>query len=57
MLLLRSYRIHSTRYRGVSVRAVPIPVITAVPSKNASLPLFSRGLTQYNCGNIRAAVL
>jgi len=27
------YRIHSTRYRGILVRAVPIPVITAVISQ------------------------
>jgi len=31
-LLPRCYHIYSTRYRGIPVRAVPIPVITAVIS-------------------------
>ena len=33
MLAWLYYRIHSTRYRGILVRAVPIPVITAVISQ------------------------
>ena len=44
--LPRYYRIYSTSYRGIPVRAVPIPVITAVISQKLSpLPRFSHGFT------------
>jgi len=52
------YRMYSTRYRGIPVRAVPISVITALISRKYSpLPRFFRGLLQYYRGIIHAAAV
>ena len=52
------YRMYSTRYRGIPVRAVPISVITALISRKFSpLPRFFRGLLQYYRGIIHAAAV